>query len=118
MDKPENVSDYDPNAPLPKPKTPWVWEPEKDHAVELVWVVEVLWNGEQWWIKTRGLRRPEPFDRPALNEVSRWWEAVAPVTWTPEDNVMHRPDLAVAGRPAGVRWVMDDAIEEFEGMPA
>lgn len=33
----------------------WVWEIDKSWACELLEVVEVEWNGEEWWVTTRRL---------------------------------------------------------------
>lgn len=79
----KRISSYDPDALLPKVGTRWVWEIEKPHARELIEVTEVLWNGEEWWVRSKNLltdvalmgnTRPE-----SLNDLSRFWEAVTPV---------------------------------------
>jgi hypothetical protein len=83
----KRIDSYDPNAKLPKAGTHWVWELDKPHACELIKVTEVFWNGEEWWVRTKGLMRdvahlahaafltsPE-----SLNDLSRFWEAVTPV---------------------------------------
>jgi hypothetical protein len=81
-------------------------------------VAEVVWNGEQWWIKTGA--RPVAFRLDPLtpNEVSRWWEAVVPVAWTPaRDLIVRRPDLAREGVVAGMRFHFDGVVEDFRAEP-
>lgn len=83
----DRVSSYDRDALLPKVGTRWVWEVDSELARELVEVVETLWNGEEWFVRTRTLlprRNPlakfpgEP-ERTLLNDVGRFWEACLPV---------------------------------------
>lgn len=83
MSHPSNVSSYDENAPRPKVGTRWVWEIDNPGARELIEVTEVMWNGEEWWVRTKPLLggpplnvmgNPEP-----LNDLGRFWEAVTPV---------------------------------------
>lgn len=82
----EKVDEYDPDAKLPKAGTRWIWEIDKPHARELLEVVDVFWNGEQWWVRTKRLGariRVLGFDREPeggyLNELGRFWQAVTPV---------------------------------------
>jgi hypothetical protein len=77
----KRIDSYDSNAKLPKAGSRWVWEIDKPHARELIEVVETLWNGEEWWVRTCSLLPGEfPSDTPTnLNDLSRFWEAVTPV---------------------------------------
>jgi hypothetical protein len=85
----KHVNSYDPNARVPKLGSRWVWEIDKPHACALLEVIEVIWNGEEWWVRTQALWEPVPAAllRPsagpiALNDVGRFWEAVTPVGGT------------------------------------
>jgi hypothetical protein len=65
---------------LPHNNTRWVWEIDKDHARCIVEVMEVRFNGEEWWVTTRHL--PEVRGRDigrAWNTLDRFWEAVTPI---------------------------------------
>lgn len=64
------VSSYDANAPTPPVGTRWIWEPNKPHATEEIEIVETIWNGEEWWVRTTGKTGIH------LNDLSRFWEAV------------------------------------------
>ena len=96
-----HVSNYDPNAPLPKTGTRWIWEIDSPHARTLSEVVEAKWNGEQWWVYLRRLRTDVPIGERAEdvhedakvypNEISRFWEAATPVGGRVEDLSEHRP---------------------------
>ncbi len=85
----KRVSSYDRRAPLPGIGSIWVWELDVPHACELIKVVEVFWNGEEWWVRTERLHKPlvnlwYP-DNPSavqLNDIGRFWEAVTPVRQT------------------------------------
>jgi len=77
------VNSYDPHAYTPRLHTYWVWEIHEPKARELVEVVEVKWNGEEWWVGTFTL-----LDNPAYpptgrdvewNDLGRFWEACSPV---------------------------------------
>ena len=61
---------------LPKVGDIWEWEPLKPHAREVVWVTEVQWNGEEWWIESE----PLAGGRRCWNDASRWVEATVLVT--------------------------------------
>lgn len=82
MDRPP--SSYNPNAPLPRNGTRWIWEIDQPHARALIEVVDTIWNGEEWWVTTRTLLPraerfpgdPEPLHH---NDLSRFWEACLPV---------------------------------------
>ena len=80
------IDSYQQTAIRPLPGTLWVWEPEK--APTLIKVVQVLWNGEEWWVATRGLPDAGLYSRDDWNDLSRFWEAC------------HAVDLA-AGPPTG-----------------
>lgn len=73
------VNSYDRLAVRPRTGTLWVWEPVT--APALIKVLEVRWNGEEWWIKTVSLAdytTPPALRRPAAenwNDLSRFWEA-------------------------------------------
>lgn len=82
-----HVNSYDKQAPLPGIGSIWVWELDTPHTRELIQVVEVFWNGEEWWTRTRALlpRReglPGEAEPTFLNDVGRFWEAVTPVRQT------------------------------------
>lgn len=82
-----HVNSYDERASLPGLDSIWVWELDQPHARELIQVVDVFWNGEEWCVRTKTLlphREPFPGDpEPTyLNDVSRFWEAVTPVRQT------------------------------------
>jgi hypothetical protein len=75
---------YNPNAPLPKPGTRWIWEINNPNARALVQVEEVTWNGEEWWVTTSTLlprteSSPPGAESLAYNDLSRFWEACIPV---------------------------------------
>ena len=82
-------SSYEPTAKLPRKGTRWVWEADASHAISLIEVVEVFWNGEEWWVRTRSLLPPvrrvgitafvDPDPPTDVNDLSRFWEAVTPV---------------------------------------
>jgi hypothetical protein len=76
-----NSSDRD--APLPKVGTRWMWEPDSPSARAFIEVVEVKWNGEEWWVGAKTLL-PNPTYPPTgrdveWNDVGRFWEACRPV---------------------------------------
>src|SRR4051794_5791781 len=56
---PMKVDSYSTSAQVPEVGSVWVWELGAAHARCLVRVVEVRWNGEEWWVKTEALA-PEP----------------------------------------------------------
>jgi hypothetical protein len=87
---PKRVNSYDRDAPTPAIGSRWVWELRKPHARETITVTAVEWNGEEWWVCTVADGRPRtgPVTRnsygvtpgkPYWNDLSRFWEAVAPV---------------------------------------
>ena len=80
---PVRVNSYDPDAPLPKIGSRWVWEIDQPHARELLEVVEVKWNGEEWWVGTESLLRNDTYPPTGReiewNDLSRFWEACLPV---------------------------------------
>lgn len=78
---------------LPRAGSVYVWELAAPHACELIKVTEVIWNGEEWWVRTERLHERlanttypdhllsavgQPGE--ALNDLGRFWEAVTPVT--------------------------------------
>jgi hypothetical protein len=70
----------------------WVWEIDQERGRALIEVLEVFWNGEEWWVRTRTLpEAPIPMLAPLtdtqdhLNELDRFWEAVTPVGGRVED---------------------------------
>lgn len=79
------VNSYDSDAPLPRAGTRWVWEINSPYARALVEVVETIWNGEEWWVRTKTLLPAPPLtllgkEEPThLNDVGRFWEACLPV---------------------------------------
>lgn len=90
------ISSYAADPPRPAVGSRWVWEPRKEHARENLEVVEVKWNGEEWWVKTRSLptqakpvmgllgpiyvSRQQRAGDEHWNDLSRFWEAVRPLT--------------------------------------
>lgn len=64
----QNASSYDREAPTPDVGSRWMW------GREPCTVTRVEWNGEEWWVQTVG-----PSGR-WWNDLSRFWEAVAPTT--------------------------------------
>lgn len=79
-----NVNSYDQDAPRPKAGSRWVWEPDKPHARALIEVVESMWNGEEWWVRTRTLLprtevMPGTEEPTNLNDIGRFFEACVPV---------------------------------------
>jgi hypothetical protein len=74
------VDSYSTSAQVPEVGSVWVWELGAAHARCLVRVVEVRWNGEEWWVKTEALA-PEPLQTIGVvyNDASRFAEAVTPV---------------------------------------
>lgn len=99
------VSSYDKDAPLPIPGSRWVWEVDSPGACCLIEVIEVRWNGEEWWIRTRRLwdatpgplRAPASVDPIALNDLNRFWEACSPIGSRgsrPKGVTFRRPDVA------------------------
>jgi hypothetical protein len=69
------VSGYRRGAPRPKIGTQWIWEPNKPHAYAHVEVVEVKWNGEEWWIGLRDLGGDRYW-----NDLDRFWEACVAIS--------------------------------------
>jgi hypothetical protein len=87
MEDAMHVNSYDPLAKTPKVGSRWVWEIDLPHAVALVEVTEVKWNGEEWWVWSKPLLivgGSEAAERlPAVpNDLSRFMEAVTPVGGT------------------------------------
>ena len=96
MSQPAGVNSYDRHAPTPKVGTHWVWEIDKPHARQLVEVVEVTWNGEEWWVLTRrllggGMASAFPEKRDAMNDLGRFWKAVTPVGWWSSKSLQLKP---------------------------
>jgi hypothetical protein len=58
-------------ALLPHVGSRWHWEPMDLSCSEVVEVTAVEWNGEEWWIESKGPQTVEP----AWNSWSRWIEA-------------------------------------------
>lgn len=90
------VSSYEHDAPLPVVGTRWVWEPDLPHARELVEVLDVTWNGEEWWVRVKGsggLAYP-----PSPNDLARFWEAVVPPDGAGRQAIERR--TARVGEPA------------------
>jgi len=75
-----HVNSYDRDAKLPTIGSRWVWEIDSPGARSLIEVIEVIWNGEEWWIRTNALI-PNRFPSPGvcLNDLSRFHEACTPV---------------------------------------
>lgn len=80
------VDSYDRGAQVPQVGSVWVWELDDPLARCLIRVVEVRWNGEEWWIRTDALL-PAPYQgtRLCYNDAGRFDEACTPVgtaEWT------------------------------------
>jgi hypothetical protein len=78
------VSSYDRDARLPKLGSRWLWEIDEPGARALIEVIEVIWNGEEWWVRSRSIMewippQLQPRGGVALNDLGRFWEAVTPV---------------------------------------
>jgi len=77
------IDSYDLQAHTPALGSRWVWEIDTLVARAVIEVTGVMWNGEEWWIRTRTLlpnwsyplTGPEETD----NDLSRFAEAVTPV---------------------------------------
>lgn len=74
------------DAPIPEVGSKWVWELGIPVAAELIEVVKVQWNGEEWQVWTR--RYPMSIERGITvgspsgihrNDLSRFSEAVTAV---------------------------------------
>lgn len=80
------VDSYDPAAKVPEVDSVWVWELDAPHARCLIRVVEVRWNGEEWWVKSDALlTAPNQRAGACYNDASRFAESVTPVgtaAWT------------------------------------
>jgi hypothetical protein len=54
------INTYDPDAPVPAVGSEWIWAAKQRNypfgSREMVTVSEVKWNGEEWWVRTRGPR--------------------------------------------------------------
>ncbi len=82
---------YEPRAETPAVGSTWIWERDKPHAREHVSVLEVRWNGEEWWVQTRSQRGDY------WNDLSRFWEACWP---DPDPNTVQvGQELIWHGRP-------------------
>lgn len=99
------ISSYKPDAPLPKRGSRWVWEIDKPHARQLIEILDVSWNGEGWWVRTKALIGSLAFlpvglggegAEGTLNDLSRFWEACTPVGHSRGKLTEHRPRDAVA----------------------
>jgi hypothetical protein len=77
-----HVNSYDRDAPTPAIRSRWIWEPDKPWAKETITVTDVRWNGEEWWVQSCidvwRLGYAVPGER-YWNDLSRFWEAVAPL---------------------------------------
>jgi hypothetical protein len=85
---------YEPRARTPVVGSTWIWERAKPHATEQIIVTSVSWNGEEWWVRSRGLDS----DEERWNDVGRFWEAVWP---DPDPNELEvGGELMWSGRPS------------------
>lgn len=76
------VNSCDPAAQVPEVGSVWVWELDAPWACCLIRVVEVRWNGEEWWVKTVALLPAHLRvldDDPYCSDADRFAEAVTPV---------------------------------------
>jgi hypothetical protein len=74
------ISSYDREATRPLAGTLWVWEPEKPHAVALIRVTGVRWNGEEWFVQTTTIAAAGAYPGDVVgavnwNDLGRFWEA-------------------------------------------
>ncbi len=63
---------------VPAIGTRWVWELGIPTSCEIIEVIAVKWNGEEWWIRTRSLlpNRSFPYPKDKLwNSLDRFKEA-------------------------------------------
>jgi hypothetical protein len=81
--KRRSVDSCNPNAKRPRVGSIWVWELDSPRACQLIVVLGVTWNDEEWWVETKRLHDDmlESLGGPstALNDLSRFWEAVTAV---------------------------------------
>jgi hypothetical protein len=70
------VSSYDHNAPTPPVGSYWRWNKGNGDRTK---VVEVKWNGEEWWVRT--VLYDPPGADPRWNDLTVFWEQVRP--WSP-----------------------------------
>jgi hypothetical protein len=82
------MSSYDENARRPTVRSIWVWRPRT--CPQLIEVTEVIWNGEEWFVRTdrpSGLALDSRMRGPGLmNDLDVFWEAchaVAPKPGAP-----------------------------------
>lgn len=70
------MSSYDRDAKTPEVGSRWTWASDQPNypfgAREDVEVIEVTWNGEEWWVKTRGPRGE------FFTDLDVFWECVTP----------------------------------------
>jgi len=88
-----SVNSYRRDAVRPLAGTLWVWEPDSPHAIALIKVTRVRWNGEEWHVGARALLydpakplEPARWTNESWNDLSRFWEAchrVAPMAGAP-----------------------------------
>lgn len=62
----------------PKPGEHYVWEMLKPHAAIGILVVNVVWNGEEWWVESQTYTMPYRDAKIIPNELSRFQEACLP----------------------------------------
>lgn len=66
----EYVNSYDRDAPVPEVGTEWFWVEESGRREEIK-VLEVKWNGEEWWVRTTaGLDSSKTY----WNDIGVFWE--------------------------------------------
>lgn len=51
----------------------WIWEPMLDHARATLKVTDVKWNGEEAWVETQNLDKPDA--ERCWNELAHWVQA-------------------------------------------
>lgn len=86
---------YDAEATIPRVGSRWVWEIDLPSARSLVEVIEVLWNGEEWFVRVKALLPDEPYRDARWVDVGRFWEAVTLVG----GKLTGRTDLWQRGNP-------------------
>lgn len=101
---------YDPKAKLPKVGTRWVWEIDQAHARALIEVTEVIWNGEEWWVRSKSmggeswpeslLPKPGEPEGGYLNDLDRFWQAATPIGGPITARVYEQVDDPATREPA------------------
>lgn len=79
IDEAENPTDAHSALPdvlrgiVPSIGSIWIWEPMLDHARATLKVTDVKWNGEEAWVETQNLDKPDA--ERSWNELGHWVQA-------------------------------------------